>query len=136
MYLRNTRSYNANIDIPESAIAVRRTKVTHKGALEAGLPPPDLSNKKKPTPRGSIPAGSKLGKSTKSTAHNQDAEGENDLYDLDEDDLDEDLDEDNLDEDNGIAGEDVEQEGDEEDGIDDRDDAGYDVPSSDGCGDE
>lgn len=68
MYLRNSRSYHANIDIPESAVAVRRSKTTIKGAKEAGLPPPDLSHKKKPTPRGSIPAGSKLGKSSKSAS--------------------------------------------------------------------
>ncbi|KAG8900949.1 hypothetical protein FRC00_009943 [Tulasnella sp. 408] len=56
MYLRNTRSYVANIDIPESAVARRRATTTIKGAKEAGLPPPDLSKlkkKKKPATKDS-----------------------------------------------------------------------------------
>ncbi|KAG8896700.1 hypothetical protein FRC00_005449, partial [Tulasnella sp. 408] len=57
MYLRNSRSYFANIDIPESAVAKRRATTTIKGAKEAGLPPPDLSKlkkKKKPAPKDSV----------------------------------------------------------------------------------
>lgn len=134
MYLRNSRSYHANIDIPESAVAVRRTKVTHKGADEAGLPRPDLSNKKKPTPRGLIPAGSKLGKSTKSTA-----EGIPNSEDNRDDEDNGDDQEDNGDDDEageGMAGEDGEQEGEDEEVTEYRDDVDDDLPSSDGCGDE
>ncbi|KAG8900768.1 hypothetical protein FRC00_011290 [Tulasnella sp. 408] len=57
MYLRNSRSYAANVDIPESGVAKRRARTTKKGAAEAGLPPPALKKKKKSAqPEESAPA--------------------------------------------------------------------------------
>ncbi|KAG8939004.1 hypothetical protein FRC04_007133 [Tulasnella sp. 424] len=68
MYLRNNRSYFANIDIPESGVAKRRAKRAKKKDDEVDLPPPDLSKKKKSTKKKSTPASSKEGSSDSSTS--------------------------------------------------------------------
>ncbi|KAG8982753.1 Sec63, partial [Tulasnella sp. 427] len=98
MYLRNCRSYNANVGISTSGTEKRRAKVTIKGALAAGNPPPDLSSRKKSTPRAANKAsGRRLARIKPSNSapekeldYGDDNSDEQDQNDLDSDDDDSD----------------------------------------------
>lgn len=138
MYLRNTRSYNANIDNPTSGVGRRRIENTKVGACDAGLPSPDLSKKKKSTSRGSVKATSKetanksrASTSTASKTLNPSATTANPLNKVTNiqrrsigDDDDEDRDEDKAQSDNEFEGEregEIEGKDKEDEGDEDRD---------------